>query len=210
MLTTNQIKMLLGLGVLLWAVVLVIQGQPLTVHMLAPFSYVVTGLSVAVVLWERWLWAWWVFRGWLNKRPDVRGTWKGTLKSDWRDPNTKAPLEPIEVFLVVRQTYSTIDVRLFSAESSSISLSGNIFTDTVGVWTLAVTFRSTPRILKRERSPVKHGGMLVSLVGKPIHKLDGEYWTDRATKGEVTFGARTRVIAHDFEEATQQRFHAVK
>ena len=195
---------------MLWALVLVFQRQPLSVHMLAPFSYVVTGLSVAVVLWERRLWAWWIFRGWLNTRPDVRGTWKGTLKSDWRDKDTRVPLEPIEVFLVVRQTYTTIDVRLFSAESSSISLSGNIFTDAVGVCTLAITFRSTPRILKRDRSPVKHGGMLVSLVGDPIHKLDGEYWTDRSTKGEVAFSARTKGIAHDFEEAAQQKFHAGK
>jgi hypothetical protein len=206
MLTSNQIRMLVGLGVVLWALVLVFQGQPLSAHMLAPFSYVVTGLSAAVVLWERWLWAWPIFRGWLNKRPNICGTWKGTLRSDWRAPDTKQGLDPIEVFLVIRQTYTTIDVRLFSHESSSISLSGNIFTDSAGVCSLAVTFRSTPRILKRDRSPVKHGGMLVSLVGSPVHKIDGEYWTDRATKGEVTFSARTRGTAHDFEEATKQKF----
>ena len=198
--------MLVGLGVVLWALVLIFQGQALSAHMLAPFSYVVTGLSVAVVLWERWLWAWPIFRGWLNKRPDIRGTWKGTLRSDWREPDTKQGLDPIEVFLVIRQTYTTIDVRLFSRESSSISLSGNIFTDSASVCTLAVTFRSTPRILKRDRSPVKPGGMLVSLVGSPIHKLDGEYWTDRATKGEVTLSVRTRATAHDFEEGTKLGF----
>ncbi len=206
MLTGNQIKTLLGLGVVLWAVVLVVQGQHLSVHMLTPFSYVLTGMSLAVVLWERSLWSWPIFRGWLNKQPDLRGTWKGTVLSDWIDPDTKQGRGVIDVYLVVRQTYSTIDARLFSAESNSMSLSGNILTDHVGLSTLAVTYRNTPRILKRGRSPVNHGGMLLSLVGDPIHKLDGEYWTDRATKGEITFTARTKSKAHDFEESTKQKY----
>src|SRR6267154_413124 len=33
---------------------------------------------------------------------------------------------PIEVYLVIRQTFSSLDVRMFSLESESISLSANL------------------------------------------------------------------------------------
>jgi hypothetical protein len=206
MITNTQLRALLGLSVVLWAIVLVLQGRDVSVDMLAPFSYVLTGLSFCVLLWERWLWPWYIFRGWLNKRPDLRGTWKGVVHSNWIDPDTEQGRGPIDVYLVIRQTYTTIDVRLLSEESNSVSLSGNIFTDSVGVCTLAVAYRNTPRILKRGRSPINHGGMLLSLIGDPVHKLDGEYWTDRGTIGEVTLTARTKVAAHDFEEAAKQKF----
>ena len=206
MLTENQLKTLVGVAVVIWAGVLVIQRQPVSLHSLAPFSYVVTGLSIVLVLWERWLWAWPVFRPWLNSQPDLRGTWKGALLSDWIDPQTNQHPGPREVYYVIRQTYSTIDVRMLTVESVSESLSGNVFADKVGVYKLAFTYRNIPRLLERARSPVHHGGSLLSLIGAPIHKLDGEYWTDRATAGELTFTVRTKKIVHDFEEATRQEF----
>jgi SMODS-associating 2TM, beta-strand rich effector domain len=206
MMSKTQLNALLGLTVVLWAVVLIFQHQPVSVQMLTPFSYVLTGLSFCLLLWDRWLWRWYIFRGWFNKRPDLLGTWKGVVHSNWSDDETKQGRGPIDVYLVIRQTYTTIDVRLFSEESSSVSLSGNIFNDAVGVCTLAVAYRNTPRILKRGRSPINHGGMLLSLVGKPVHKLDGEYWTDRGTMGEITLTTRSKATAHDFEEAAKQKF----
>jgi hypothetical protein len=206
MMTENQLKTLVGLAIVIWAGVLVFQHQTVSLHSLTPFSYVVTGLSAALVLWERWLWAWPVFHPWLTSQPDLRGTWKGMLVSDWIDPHTQQHRLPTEVYYVIRQTYSTIDIRMLTVESMSESLSGNVFSDKVGVYKLAVTYRNIPRLLERARSPVHHGGALLNLIGKPIHKLDGEYWTDRDTGGELTFTVRTRKIVHDFEEATRQEF----
>jgi hypothetical protein len=37
--------------------------------------------------------------------------------------------------------------------------------------------------------------------GTPIHKLDGEYFTERLTKGEMEFTARSDKEAHDFGQA---------
>jgi hypothetical protein len=108
---------------------------------------------------------------------------------------------------MIRQTYSTIDVRILTVESTSESLSGNLFADKVGLYKLAVTYRNIPRLLERSRSAVHHGGALLNVIGKPIHKLDGEYWTDRGTSGELTFTLRTRKIVDDFEEARQQEFN---
>jgi hypothetical protein len=131
----------------------------------------------------------------------LRGTWKGQLVSTWVDPVTNQGRGEIEAYLVIRQTYFTIDVRLLTAESGSVTLSANIVDDGQGVHTLAVLYRNTPRALLRHRSPIGHGGMLLYVRGTPAYRLDGEYWTDRNTKGELTFTARTHEQLHDFEHA---------
>src|ERR1700723_1346917 len=105
--TSTQIKVLVGLVVAIWVVVLLAQGHPVPIDYLKAFSYVVTGVSFALLLWERWLWSWRVFRPWLTNRPDVRGTWKGHLVSSWVDPSTRTGRGEIEAYLVIRQTYST-------------------------------------------------------------------------------------------------------
>jgi hypothetical protein len=144
----------------------------------------------------------------LNKKTDRRGTWKGTLLSDWVDPSTNKGPGPINVYLVIRQTYSTIDVRLFSEESNSVSLSGNISRDRAEVCSLAVVYQNTSKMLRRDGSPINPGGMLLTLVGAPVHKLDGEYWTDRKNIGELTLNARSNKIVHDFEEALKLKVDA--
>lgn len=204
--TSTQIKVLIGLVVVIWAVVLFAQGHPVPLDYLKAFSYVVTGVSFALLLWERWLWSWRIFRPWLTTQPDLRGTWKGHLMSNWVDPVTKQGRGQIEAYLVVRQTYSKTDVRLLTAESDSVSLSANIFADGEGIHTVAVVYRNTPRAMLRERSPIGHGGMLLNIRGTPIHRLDGEYWTDRETKGELTLTLRSNEPCHDFEQAQKANY----
>lgn len=110
---------------------------------------------------------------------------------------------------MVRQTYSTIDVRLFSAESSSVSLSGSFFNDNANLYTLACTYRNTPTILRRRKSPISHGGLLLYVRGTPIHQLDGEYWTDRNTAGEIVFDDRAKQEAHDFGQAQGFKYNNI-
>jgi hypothetical protein len=103
--TSNQIKVLVGLVVVIWAVTLLVQGHPVPLDYVKAFSYAVTGVSLALVLWNRWLWSWKIFRPWLTKRPDLRGTWMGHLVSSWVDPQTQQGRGEIESYLVIRQTY---------------------------------------------------------------------------------------------------------
>lgn len=207
---TIQIWTLVRLVVVISAIVLLAQGHAVPLDYFKAFSYVVSGVSFALLLWERWLWSWWLFRPWLTTRPDMRGTWKGDLVSSWVDPVTKQGRGEIEAYLVIRQTYSTIDVRLLTAESGSISLSASIVDDSQGVNTLAVVYRNTPRVLLRSRSPIGHGGMLLYLSGSPVHQLHGEYWTDRNTKGELTLGARSREHFHDYDQAAKAAYITVR
>lgn len=116
----------------------------------------------------------------------------------------------IEAYLVIRQTFSTVDARLHTAESLSVSLSANIVADGECIHTLAVVYQNTPRALLREHSPIGHGGMLLYVRGIPVHQLDGEYWTDRGTKGELTLALRSSDLIHDFGQAQNAHYRASK
>jgi len=210
MLPDLQIKVLVGCVLLVLAIVSLVQGHALEPKdLISASSYAVTTLGFVLLLWDRWLWSWPVFHSWLSKRPDLRGTWKGELLSDYIDPATKQERPAIQVYLVVRQTNSNVDVRLFSADSSSISLSGNIISDRVGVNTLSVTYRNEPSLFKRDKSPIGYGGMLLNIRGKRVHKLDGEYWTDRLTRGQLTFTMHSSSAGHDFEQASKLKYQSL-
>jgi hypothetical protein len=207
--TNNQIKVIVGLVLVLWFAVHMAQGNAHPPNLLTEFSYVVTGVSIAFLAWERWIWSWPIVRTWLTKRPNLKGTWRGQLVSTWTGPKPENWAGPIDVYLVVRQTYSSIDVRMFSLEMDSVSLSADIVADVSGVQTLAITYRSTPKVLLRSGSPIHYGGMLLSIRGAPIYQLDGEYWTDRETKGQAAFLARAPNLSHDYNGAASQRFRAL-
>ena len=203
MVTSTQIRVLVGLVLVAWLAIALAQGQPPSTRLFTSFSYVVSAVSIVVLLWDRWLWAFRVFRPWLTTRPDLRGTWKGQLLSNWIDPGTGERGGPIEAYLVIRQTYSSIDMRLFTMESNSVSLSASVVRDTVGVHKLAATYRNESKVLLREDSPIHYGGVLLDVRGIPVEKLDGEYWTDRGTKGDAAFLTRARRVSHDFNDAAR-------
>jgi SMODS-associating 2TM, beta-strand rich effector domain len=206
MLTNLQIKILVGCVLLVLVVVSLVQGHALEpTDLVSASSYVVTALGFVLLLWDRWLWSWSVFHFWLSKRPDLRGTWKGELISDY----TNSATNQRNVFLMIRQTNSTIDVRLFSAESSSVSLSGELTSDKAEVNTLIITYRNEPQLFKREHSPISYGAMLLNVRGDKVYRLDGYYWTDRSTRGEVKFTMRSKEKSHDFEQAAKLNYSSL-
>lgn len=196
MIPDRLLKLLAGVIVLAFIV-----GCLLHQGLYSAFTTAATVGGLFLVLWDRYLWHLWPFYPYFDNKPDLRGTWKGLLHSNYRNPQTGEQRVNIESYLVIRQTYSKIDVRYFSEESGSVSLSANLVADGEGLFTLACTYRNTPRALVRDRSPIGHGGFLLSVHGRPIHRLDGEYWTDRQTKGEMVFEARSEKVAGEFQQA---------
>lgn len=99
----------------------------------------------------------------------------------------------------------------FGAFSSAAcrALAASVFSDKVGLYTLATAYRNTPTLLRRSKSPISHGGLLVSVRGNPVHQLDGEYWTDRYTMGEVKFTAKIRPQCHEFDEARKHKYDVI-
>lgn len=194
-------KIVVFLTVLLLIGTLYLQGQSIIKRSLSAYSWIATTITLILIVWDKWLWRI-RFLYPLSKMPDVRGTWKAELNSFWKDPKTGQARGKIEVYLVFRQSFSSLDIRLFSTESSSVSLSANVVTDGEGVHTIATTYRNEPSLAHLAHSPISHGGMLLSIRGeKVVRQIDGKYWTDRQSMGEIKMTERSSRIASGFDEA---------
>ena len=121
-----QISVFLGMAVLLWWLVLLAKGTVVGWDHLQPFStvvgfLVVVGLSFDLLLWRHpWL------HGWFVKRPDLRGTWRVELQSDWIDPTTQIRRPVIVCYMGVAQTLSILQMHLMTPESESCFIAESI------------------------------------------------------------------------------------
>lgn len=199
--SNSQIKFAVSLTVVLLVGALYLQGQSIIKPSVHALSWITTIVVSALFVWNKWLWACKPFYR-LSKMPDVRGTWKAELNSLWKNPATGQIRGKIEVYLVFRQTLSNLDMRLFSVESSSVSLSASIVTDGEGVHTIAATYRNEPSPEHLSHSPMSHGAALLNVRGESVvAQIDGKYWTDRNSMGALVMTERSREVATSFDNA---------
>jgi|SRR5215217_214696 len=201
MLTRTQLTLLLGIEVTLWAALLLVQGESLGWRHLAPFSSVVSGSIGLLYLFDKWGWKLQVLHSWLVPFQDLSGTWKGTLQTTWMNPENLQRPGPIPVFLVIRQTYSTVSVRVLTEESESDLMVGKVVFVEDDLADLVGVYRNTPKQAVRHRSPIHHGAFRLRIEGAPLTALAGEYWTDRKTQGELRLGEHVKGLAYGFEHA---------
>ena len=201
MLSKIQVQIVLGAAVVIWAVLLLVEGVPLKTTCLKPYSVVVTVVVIGLILFERWLWRLPVISR-LVGRPVLRGTWQGTLRSSWKDPGNHDSVEPIPAFVTIHQTYSTISLRMMTRESTSRSTVAGLEMGSDGVPRVTSVYENFPGVLIQDRSRIHHGALLLDAHGSPVNRLNGWYWTDRGTKGEISLDKRVPKAYTDFSEAS--------
>lgn len=203
MLSRMHISSFIGLTIAVWLVALWAQGMPvLSVAFLKPFSIVVGSISVVVALFNKYAWAWPIFRGWYVKRPDIRGTWKVELRSSWIDPDTGMGVAPITAYAVVRQTLSSLSLRLMTPESRSKLIAHSIEQEEDGLFRLAGIYRNEPQIeFQGTRSDIHHGAFSLEIHGQSVESLEGHYWTDRETKGGIKLYDKKEKLYETFDAA---------
>jgi hypothetical protein len=144
----------------------------------------------------------WLHTRWVSS-PVVIGTWRGTL-THYRDGDQASTKR---VYIVVRQTLTTASVRLLSAESASEQVAGGVYAGESGYPTIAYLYRNRPGIGQRHAtSNVQYGAAQLDIVGNPATGMNGEYWTDRYTKGSFSFREHNKTIAQTFDEAARLTF----
>ena len=157
--------------------------------------------TIALSLWERVAWKLSLVQRLDFVPRDVAGTWKGTLHSFWRDPQTGASPPPKTAYLVVRQTASTVRVTLLTDESISRSALGALVGGVDA--RLDYFFLNRPDLRFQERSRPHYGSASLNVIGKPAERLRGQYWTDRDSRGELEFDCHTRSVAEDYVGAAR-------
>lgn len=192
-----------------WGITLLLHGVNLTSQYLAPFSISVTVVSLAMVGFDKWAWAWRIWRGWFVRRPDLRGTWRVVFQSNYA-PAGGGPPPPVTAYMVIRQTYSTLSMRLHSAESSSHLLGSEIVVNGDETFEVVGVYRNEPDISVEHRSPTHRGCLLLRVEGTPPTSLTGRYWTDRTfeqnggqrnTLGTMRLADRRPELVYCYEEA---------
>lgn len=169
---------------------LLVRGTPITLTFFSPFNHVLGALLILLGVFDKWGWRLRILRPWFVNLPDLNGTWRGRLVSNWIDPRTGQSLPPIDTSINIKQTFSSIQLRLTTGESESELLSGGLVRKADGTYKVVGIYRNTPRLSLRDRSPIHHGGLILDVVDNPPTALEGEYWTDRRTQGELRFEER--------------------
>jgi len=185
-----------------WVAVIIVAGVFNTVDLWAVVKSVPTAISIYAVIalvFTQWVWRWKIFQGWLIKIPDLQGTWRGELKSDWVNPTTQQRIAPIPVVLVVRQTFSTINCTLMTGESTSYSTTAaiNLALDNRDLY-LTYNYTNRPKAIVRDRSEIHDGAAILKIIKRPARMLEGEYWTSRKTRGDMTLNFESKSLVERF------------
>jgi hypothetical protein len=201
MISKTHLSTILFFAAIIWGILLVIGGVAVSISWLRYISTVTGILLLLLGTFDKWLWRLSFLQGWFVKRPIIRGTWQAILRSKWVDPATGKCIEPVNGFMVIRQTYSSLSLRLLTDESSSELIGAEVITLSDGTMRMAGVYRNEPRQLLRERSSMHNGAILLEIIGRPVTCLRGHYWTDRNTSGEIELKNRRNEIFHDYETA---------
>jgi hypothetical protein len=178
-----------GLTVAVLALTSAIRGHPPEnlSEWLAPVGPAVSVAVFGLAAFNRWVWHFPIIRK-LHGRPVLRGTWHGELASQWINPETGEGIPPDpDVFLVVRQSFWTVSVRLITKESKSISLSADLRDTGDGVYELAYLYSNEPRLSVQHRSKPHRGAAMVATPIDRTAGLEGMYFTPRPSQGEMRF-----------------------
>jgi hypothetical protein len=103
--------------------------------------------------------------------------------------------------MVIRQTFTTLSMRLMTAESTSSLVAEGMNVSPEGTFKVFAVYRNEPRIQVRDRSPIHYGSFVLDVQGSPADTLEGFYWTDRKTRGDLVLADRRDDRCGSFESA---------
>jgi hypothetical protein len=202
MISHFPLSVLVACAAMIWALILSGLGWVIPPSFFRPLSIVAGSLSLSLLVFDGWVWAWPGIRRLVN-RPDIRGTWEGVIRSSWKYPDGNGlNLGSINAYVVVHQTYTGLRLRLLTRESQSSSITAALISEPDGTTVFAL-YRNEPKALLRSRSPIHHGGLILRVGGPPPSVMDGEYWTNRQTIGEVELRRISKRRVHDYGSAAK-------
>ena len=127
------------------------------------------------------------------------------LQSEWKDPDTGKRIDPITCYMAVQQSLTTLSMRLMTAESSSWLIAHKIVRANDGVFFVTGVYTNEPKLeLRGDRSEIHYGALRLAVQGKPPASLEGNYWTDRNTRGTMRLSNRKTEILSTYHEALCQ------
>jgi hypothetical protein len=199
--TRLQVTVIIGVALTYWVIALSIWGTQISSAQLAPFGSVVGAVTVTIAVFNRYLWHCPVFYGWLVNKPNIKGTWLVELRSDYVNPSTNEQIGPIRCFMVIRQSFGALSIRLVTKESKSESLTASITQNQDETYEVSAVYRNSPSPDFRHRSEIHHGALTLHTSKRKPSYIEGQYWTDRKTKGTLKLSSRSDELIDSYAEA---------
>lgn len=188
-----------------YAAALYVSGVHIQAGAKQALSYLPTALAFLAALWDIWLWRLPVLQS-LAKRPWMGGIWSATLTPTAASVIPKGGNRgPIEAYVIIKQTFWSIGVRQYTAESRSYSCA-TMWTEATGGpdQTLTYTYANRPRQELERRSRPHLGTAALDVVSLRPSTITGDYFTDRYTKGDMTLNLVDRTTGYaDFASAAE-------
>lgn len=150
-------------------------------------SLIVAAVSLVFLGFARHAWRWPLLNGLVVKHPDLTGTWRYEINSEYVDPLTASTVKKT-AFAVVKQTLTSTTVLVWTDNARSESIGATIEIDRDDLFTLAVPFIC--KVRSEHDEPIHYGCALFEKVRRGAKEIEGRYWTERATKGTVRLSDR--------------------
>jgi len=177
---------ILGLAFIVYVIIFLLTQNLDNIDFHKAISHISTTISINIIIWTifiTWAWKWKIFYPWLVPFPNLSGEWEGLIISNWKDKE----LDPIPTEITITQNFFNIQVKIKTKESRSYSIGASFDIDAErGFQQLIYTYLNTPKAGVRDRSEIHYGSTILHFDGFKVTKMEGEYWTDRETTGEVT------------------------
>ncbi|MDD4753427.1 MAG: hypothetical protein PHT78_09315 [Desulfitobacteriaceae bacterium] len=184
----SSIYALVAISGLSWFILASLSGLNLSVakDFFSLLPKVVTIDLFIIAVFAKWGWKLKCFREWLIPFPNLNGTWIGSIRSDWVNPQTGEKVPPIPVMLTINQSFLNISFIMHTGEMKSYSISEGFKIDNGRqLKQVYYIYTSKPRIILQQRSVSHDGAAIFDIIEKPEMKLKGRYWTERKTTGEI-------------------------
>lgn len=137
---------------------------------------------VIVFIFEKWLWKCKLFHPWLVPFPNLSGTWNCNIHYYWNGEFYDKP-----ALVTVIQSFFNISIGIKTDESKSVSICASFDIDEQkGIRRLIYSYQNEPNSSVRDRSQIHYGTASLD-ISDDFRKLEGNYWTDRMSHGELVF-----------------------
>lgn len=197
--TTVSILLIIALAV--WGGFLWLLGIELTWDHLQPYSFTLATITSCLWLFDRYIWRIWPIHKFVQ-RPDLNGTWRVSLQSSYRVPGSEEPVAAVNGFAVIRQTFSSMSMRLMTEQAESFLVASSFDIHSDGTTFVYGAYQSDPSIhLRSGISEIHYGSFRYKVIGRPPNQISGHYWTDRNTNGSISLSDRKKIFFDGYIEA---------
>lgn len=105
---------------------------------------------------------------------------------------------PTKMILVVNRHFRVCCLA-YTKESSSYSTTAQINEDDdSGVFRLSYNYTNRSKASIRDRSQIHDGAAVLQIFENPTRGLEGEYWTNRKTTGDMKLRFKTKKLLQGF------------